>query len=79
MLGNEASVPVGDSGGPPVAAARIFYITRSAEADNGVPDRVAWLACGAVDDVGRVTLPSDSTDCTVGEGDFHASAAAAIG
>ena len=52
MLGDEAPVPVGDSGGLLVAAARIFRIARSAEADSGVPDRAAWFACGAVDNAG---------------------------
>ena len=45
-------VPVGDSGGLPVAAVRIFRIARSTEADSGVPDRAAWLAFGAVNDAG---------------------------
>ena len=68
-----------DSGRLPVAAARILYKTRSAEADNGVPDRAAWLACGAINNAGQVTLPPDSTDCSIREGDFHASVAAVTG
>ena len=77
MLGDEAPVPVGDSGCFPVAVVRIFRIARSTEAGSSVLDRVARLACDVVDDAGRVMLLSDLTNYIVGEGDFHASAAAA--
>ena len=77
MLGDKTPVPMGDSGCLPVAVARILQKAGSAEADSGVPDRAAWLVYGTINDAGRFTLPSDLTNCSVGEGDFHASAAAA--
>ena len=77
MPGDKALVPVGDSGCLHVAAVSILHKAGSTEADSNVPDRATWLACGAINEAGRVTLSSDSTDCTVGEGDFHASAVAA--
>ena len=55
----------------------ILHKVGSAEADGCMPNRAAWLACGVVDEAGRVTLPSDPTDCAIGKGDFCASAAAA--
>ena len=73
MLGYEMPVPVGDNGCLPVAAARIFHIARSAEADSGVPDRAAWFACSVVDDADRVTLLPDPPDRATGEGDFEPS------
>ena len=76
MLGDKTPVPMGDSGCLPVVAARIFHKAGFAKADSGVLDRATWLACGAVNDAGQVTLPFDPTDCTNEEGDFHASAAA---
>ena len=76
-LGDKAPVPVGDGGCLPVVAAGILHKVGSTKADSCVPNRAAWLACGAVNEAGRVTLPSDLTDCTVGKGDFHASAVAA--
>ena len=79
MLGDKMPVPMGDSGCLPIAAARILRKARSTEADSGVPNRAAWLACGTVNDASRVTLPPDPTDCSVGEGDFHAGAAAVTG
>ena len=77
MLGDKAPVPMGDSGCLPVTAARILHKAGSAEADSSVPDRAAWLACGAINEAGRVVLPFDLTDCAVEECDFHASVAAA--
>ena len=76
-LGDKAPVPMGDGGCLLVAATGILHKVGFAEANNGMPDRAAWLACGAVNEASRVTLPSDLTNCTVGKGDFHASAAAA--
>ena len=77
MLGDKASMPVGDSGCLPVTATRILHKAGSAEANSSMPDRAAWLVCGAINEVGRVALPSNPTDCAVREGDFHASTAAA--
>ena len=69
MLGDKTPVPMGDSGCLPVTVVRILRKARFTEADNSVPDRATWLACGAVNDAGRVALPSDPTDCSVGEAD----------
>ena len=76
MLGDKMLVPMGDSGCLPVAATSILHKVGSAEADNSVPDRATLLACGAVNHAGRVMLLPDPTDCVIGEGDFHAGAAA---
>ena len=78
MLGDKAPVPMGDSGCLPVVAVGILHKAGSAEADSCMPDRAAWLAYGAINEAGRITLPSDPTDCAVEEGDFHASVAVAI-
>ena len=77
MLRDKAPVPMGDGGCHPIAAAGILHKAGSVEAESCVPDRTAWLACGTINEAGRVTLPPDPTDCTVEKGDFHASAVAA--
>ena len=77
VLGDKAPVPMGDGGCLPIVVAGILHKAGSAKADSRMPDGAAWFACGTVNEAGRVTLPSDSTDCVVGKGDFHASAAAA--
>ena len=75
MLRDKTLVSMGDSGCLPVAATSILHKAGFAEADSGVPDRAAWLACGAVNNAGRVTLPPDPIDCSVRDGDLHAGVA----
>ena len=77
MLRDKALMPMGESGCLLVAATSILHKAGSAEANSSVPDRATWLACGAVNNADRVTLPPNPTDCSVREGNFHASAAAA--
>ena len=77
MLGDKAPASMSDGGCLTVEAAGARHEVGSTEADGYMADGAACFARGAADEVGRVLMLPDSTDCTTKNDNLCAGAAAA--